>query len=98
MVKSITLRPRKSCDFLGQPLPTISRSPTAGLLGIGLDCDVTAMSGSQHAVLISFGVELLACFGFLVLSQQQKTTTRYSRYHFFVLSRKKQPCALGQPL
>ena len=46
----ITLRPRKSCDFLGQPLPTISRSPTAGLLGIGLDCDVTAMSGSQHAV------------------------------------------------
>ena len=50
MVKSITLRPRKSCDFLGQSLPTISRSPTAGLLGIGLDCDVTAMSGSQHAV------------------------------------------------
>lgn len=69
MVKSITLRPRKSCDFLGQPLPTISRSPTAGLLGIGQD----------------------------VLSQQQKDTTRYSRYHVFVSSCEKQPCALGQP-
>ena len=42
-------------------------------------------------------VHCMPSWSVLVLSQQ-KTAIRYSKYHFFVLSRKKQPCALGQPL